>query len=90
MDSGKADIAAQFPSVCKNVKPKTVSVGKNRNHKGAMQAGLPAFPHMHPTAKANLLLGEVENGTKCQKDIEFGQNDFCRGVVVVNGLASSQ
>lgn len=59
MDSGKADIATRFPSVCKNVKPKTVSAGKNVNRKGATQARLPAFPRMHPDAQANLLLGEV-------------------------------
>lgn len=30
------------------------------------------------------------NETKPWKDTELGQNDFCRGVVVVNGLVSSQ
>lgn len=57
VDSGKADIAAHFPSVCKNVKPKTVSVGKNGNHKGARQARLPAFPHMHPHCKEKFTFG---------------------------------
>lgn len=60
MDSGKADIATQFQSVCKNVKPKTVSVGKSVNRQGAMQGRLPAFPRTHSTAEAHLLLGEVE------------------------------
>lgn len=52
VDSGKADLAAQFPSVRQNVKPKPVSVGKNVSHKGAMQARLPALPHKHPPAEA--------------------------------------
>ena len=79
MDSGKADLATHFPSVCENVKPKMDSVGKNGNHKGDMQARLPAFPHTYPTAKTNLLLGEVKRWNQVRKDTELGQNDFRRG-----------
>lgn len=71
MDSGKADIATQFPSVCKNVKPKTVSIGKNVNRKGAMQGRLPAFPRTHPTAKTNLLLGEVEKWNQAPEGLRI-------------------
>lgn len=90
MDSGKADIATQFPSVCKNVKPKPVSVGKNVNRRGAVQARGPALPRTCPSAKGIYFWVRRNNGTKCWKDTELGQNDVCRGVVVLNGLVSSQ
>lgn len=79
VDSGKADLATHFPSVCENVKPKMHSIGKNGNHRGAMQARLPAFPHTYPTAKTHLPLGEVETWNQVRKDTELGQNDFRRG-----------
>lgn len=79
VDSGKADLATHFPSVCENVKPKMHSIGENGNHRGAMQARLPAFPHTYPTAKTHLPLGEVERWNQVRKDTELGQNDFRRG-----------
>ncbi|TEA38537.1 hypothetical protein DBR06_SOUSAS110449 [Sousa chinensis] len=79
VDSGKADLATHFPSVCENVKPKMHSIGKNGNNRGAKQARLPAFPHTYPTAKTHLPLGKVERWNQVRKDTELGQNDFRRG-----------
>lgn len=82
MDSGKADIATRFPSVCKNVKPKTVSAGKNVNHEGPRKPGSQHSLTCTPLHRQTYFWVRWENGTKGRKDTELGQDGFCRGGVV--------
>lgn len=88
VDPGKADIATRFPSVCKNMKPKTVSAGKNVNHKGPRKPGSQHSLTCTPRHRQISFWVRWGNGTKCRKDTELGQGGFCRGGVV-NGLVPS-
>lgn len=89
MDSGKADIAAQFQSVCKNVKPETVSAGKSVNRLGAVQDRPPAFPRTQATAEARLLPGEAEKRDQVSQGCREARGFLWR-LRVVNGPVSSK